>query len=175
MSGYLKNKQVYLCGPMWACGDDGSTWRQKLTPTLESYGLVVEDPTKKSAFGVGEVGDDKKYFKELIAKKEFGRVKKEFWPIIRKDLRTVDKSDFLIAVYDPTIHMCGTFDEIIRARQQKKPVLFKYDESQLAYFNPWVLSWVKEEWLFSNWDDMLCYLSTKIDNRDFDSSHWTLE
>lgn len=171
---YLKNKIVYLCGPLGAVEDDGKGWRQDITPKLEKMGLIVDDPTKSTANGKGEVSDDKKYFKQLIKNEEFGKLKEEFWPIIRKDLRSVDKCDFLILNYQVGIPTIGTYEECTRAVISKKPILLKYDKNELDRFNPWVISWVKENEVFSNWNDLFDYLINKIDNRIFTSSRWTL-
>ncbi len=170
---YLKGKSVYLCGPLHFCKDDGMGWRDKITPKLETYGLSIEDPTKKTACGIGEVKDDKAMFKRLLIEKKFSEAKEVFWPIVRKDLRCVDKADFLIFCYDPSLPTVGTWHEVINASDQKKPILLKYDESQLDHFNPWTLTFIKAGCIFSEWDDMFSYLD-KVNNGEFDTSYWTL-
>lgn len=175
MSGYLKDKRVYLCGPLGCVDDDGVGWRNDLTPRLESLGLIVDDPTKSvSDEGIGEVGDDKKKFREIILREDFKELKEQFWPIVRKDLRSVDKSDFLIVNYDSLAPTVGTYDECTRASVQKKPILLKYDKNQLDTFNPWVVTWVKENEIFSSWDDLFDYLENTINKGDYASSRWTL-
>lgn len=171
---YLTGKDVYLAGPMFACKDDGVGWRDLITPRLiNDYGLHVEDPTKKTADGLGEVGDDKALFKKLIAKKQFKIVREKFWPIVRKDLRCVDKADFLILLYDPNVHMFGTIHEWVAAHSQKKPILMKYNEEHLDTFNVWATTLVKPEWMFTEWDDMFDYLDLVRDGF-IDRKYWTL-
>jgi len=171
---YLKGKLVYLAGQIHADQGDGIAWRDSITPMLiEKFGLVVEDPCKKTANGVGEVGDDKKAIIELIKSKKFREAKERFWPIVRKDLRSVDRSDFLIVVYDPTVPTVGTIHEIIEANHQKKPILMWYDETKIEHFNPWALVLIKENCLFTKWDELFAYLEV-IDSGKIDSSYWTL-
>ena len=171
---YLSGKTVYLCGPLHAEEDDGIGWRELITPRLVSdYGLIVDDPTKKTANGVGEVGEDKARFKKLIKEKKFLEAKEAFWPIVRKDLRSVDKADFLIFNYLPASPTIGTWHEIINAQYQKKPILMKYPEHCLDIFNPWVLTFVKATWCFPTWQELFEELD-KVNNKQFDSSHWTL-
>jgi hypothetical protein len=170
---YLKDKIVYLCGPIHAAIDDGMGWRNDITPKLQQLGLIVDDPCKKTANGVGEVKDDKKMFIELVKSKNYSEAKKQFYPIIRKDLRSVDKADFLIVVYDPTLHLVGTLHEIFTAHIQRKPILLWYDGKNAEKFNPWTLNFVKENMIFTNWEDMFKYLHI-IDGGNFDSSYWTL-
>jgi nucleoside 2-deoxyribosyltransferase len=170
--GYLKNKVVYLCGPITNVSDDGTTWRNYLTPILETkFGIIVDDPCKKTIDGVGEIGADKLYFKKLIKERQFERVKKEFYKIIRKDLKSVDKSDFLIFYHEPKIATVGTYHEVVNAVNSKKPVLLMCEEQNLDNLNPWLLTLIKSQWLFTNWDDMLLYLE-QIDNERLDTSHW---
>jgi nucleoside 2-deoxyribosyltransferase len=174
MTNYLKDKKVYLAGPIHAVSDDGTGWRDYMTPKLkELFGLVVDDPCKKSATGFTEVKEDKKILKQLIADDKYQEVKEKFYPIVRKDLRSVDQADFLIAVYDPTIHMCGTIHELVVADQQKKPILLWINPDHSQDVNPWIFTFVKSTWIFRDWDKMIAYLKN-VDNGIMDSSHWTL-
>ena len=160
---------------MHAVDDDGIGWRDWITPILqEKYEVIVEDPSKKTVSGVCEISDDKKRFKQLIKEERWEQIKEEFYPIVRKDLRCVDKSDFLIVVYNPTVHMFGTIHEIMEAAHQKKPILIKYEKSQLDYFNPWITCLVKPQWLFPTWEAMWFYLD-KINKGLIETSHWGLE
>lgn len=174
---YLRDKSVYLCGPLHACADDGIGWREQVAPKLTQYGLDVLDPTKITANGCGEVGDDKAKFKQLIKEEKFLEAKRALWPVVRRDLRMVDKADFLILNYAPLIPTIGTWNEVVVASMQKKPILLKYDRSELAHFNIWVLSLIKSHCIFSEWGDLFDYLD-KIDQavnpEDFDTSYWTL-
>lgn len=170
---YLKGKSAYLCGALHACSDNGSSWRNEITPRLESYGISVEDPTKKTVNGIGEIGEDKSRFQDLVRQKKFVEAKEAFWPIVRKDLRCVDKADFIVFHYDTSHPTVGSWHELITASNQKKPILLKYDEKQLDKFNIWVLAFVKSSCIFSEWDDMFRYLD-KIDSGILDTSYWTL-
>jgi hypothetical protein len=171
--GYLQGKVAYLAGPIHAVADDGIGWRDAITPMLESHGVVVDDPCKKTVNGVGEVKDDKKMIIELIKNGKFAEAKKRFYPIVRKDLRSVDKADFLVVVYDPTVHMVGSLHEMVIAHTQRKPILLWFDKNKIEKFNPWCLTLVKENMIFTDWNDMFDYLR-KIDDGEFDSSYWTL-
>jgi hypothetical protein len=171
--GYLNNKVAYLAGPIHAVADDGIGWRDAITPMLESHGIIVDDPCKKTVGGMGEVKDDKKMIIDLIKGGNFGEAKKRFYPIVRKDLRSIDKADFLIVVYDPTIHMFGTIHEMVTAHHQRKPILLWFDKNHIDKFNPWCLTLVKENMIFTEWNAMFDYLR-QIDTGEFDSSYWTL-
>lgn len=166
--GYLNKKIAYLCGPIASVADDGTSWRNSITPILQNkYGIEVDDPCKKNMHGVGEVGVDKKYFESLITDKKFGKLKDEFYKIVRKDLRSVDRSDILILNHDPLIPTVGTIHELVVASSQKKPILMKYEKRM----NPWIVTFLKENWIFESWEEMWGYLD-KIDTGHLDTSHW---
>lgn len=171
--GYLKNKTVYLCGSITALADDGTGWRNSITKKLDQFGLNIDDPTKNTVDGLGETADHKTYFKSLVRSRDFERLKKEFFPIVRKDLRSVDKADFIICSYDPDVHLVGTLHELIVASWQRKPILLHCEESKLDRLNPWILTYVKNGCLFWDWDKMIEYLKD-IDNHKFNTSYWTL-
>jgi hypothetical protein len=171
---YLKDKIVYLCGSIHAVSDDGLGWRTTITPNLtDIFGVIVDDPCKKTVNGQGEVADDKKILKELIKDGKFLEVKEKFYPIVRKDLRSVDKCDFLIVVYDPTVHLVGTIAEIILAHQQRKPMLMFFDKAKQESVNPWIFTYFKDTCIFTEWNKMFEYLEN-INSGKFDTSYWTL-
>ena len=172
--GYLEKKVVYLCGPIKAASDVDSkkSWRNVITPILKKkYKLKVDDPCKITVNGVGEIGKDKEYFKNLIKVKKFDQLKDEFYKIVRKDLKCVDRADILIIYHDPNVPTVGTIHELVAASQSKKPILLKYDPAHLENLNPWIFTFIKSNWIFDSWEKMFEYMN-KIDDGDLDSSHW---
>ena len=173
---YLKGKKVYLSGPMHFADDDGVAWRDLITPKLVSMGMEVLDPCKKIVNGnadLSEVGKNKQKFRDLIALEDWKSVKRDFWPIVRCDLRMVDHCDFIIFDYNPITPMVGSIHELVVATFEKKVVLLKYDKSQLKDFNPWLATFIKEHHFFSEWDKMFEYLNS-VDNGLFDTSLWVI-
>lgn len=171
--GYLSGKNVYLAGPIHDVKDDGKTWREMVTPRLKEFGIVVDDPTHKTIFGIGEVGDDKNLFKKLAKERNFDELREKFWPIVRKDLRMVDKADFVIGVYSPKVKMLGTIHELVVSQSQRKPILIYCDEAELDDLNPWILTFVKKGCFFTSWDKLIDHLRD-IDAGTFDHNYWTL-
>jgi len=170
---YLNGKSVYLCGPIHYQQDSGMPWRESITKKLEEYSIKVLDPTKTSANGMSEVGEDKKLLKELILKENWTELKDAFWPIVRKDLRAVDQADFLICYYDPCMPTIGTIHELVVANFEKKPIFLKYDKSQLGSFNPWLSVLIKTKYFHSSWESLFEHLE-QINQGKFDISYWTL-
>lgn len=169
--GYLNGKMTYLAGPI-SLDDDCTSWRDQIGPKLATkYNILVQDPCKVSSTGLNEVGADKEYLKQLIREKKYEQVKKEFYKVIRKDLKQVDKSDFIVVYHDPLIPTVGTIHEIVIANIKKCPILVMCPEDKISNINPWLLTLIKPQWLFTTWGDMFAYLD-KIDKGDLDTSHW---
>ena len=171
--GYLENKTVYLAGSMLSADDDGVGWRNFIRPQLEDFGLNILDPTRKTTEGCSEVADDKEKFKALAMTGDYKKLQEEFEPVARWDLRSVDKSDFLIVGYDFTIPTFGTIDEITVAAMQRKPILFHFAKSQLNRFNPWTTVRVQPEHIFNQWAAVMEHL-TEVDNGNYNKKYWTL-
>lgn len=172
---YLNGKRVYLAGAISMDSTDGVSWREEITGRLTDFGIIVDDPCKTViSNGKGEVGADKAYFRQLIKERKFEQLKKEFYPVVRKDLRSVDLANFLIVGHDPEIPTVGTIHEIVIATHiEKKPVLLFCPEEKLDKLNPWMLTFLKKQWIFTNWNDMFNYLK-EIDKGNLDTSHWVL-
>jgi len=173
---YLKGKKAYLSGPIHSVKDDGTIWRDDITPKLLEYGMEILDPCKKIISGnvdLSEVGKNKQKFRDLIMEGNWGAVKKDFWPIIRCDLRMVDHCDFIIFNYNTEVPMVGSIHELVVATFEKKVVLLKYNKSQLKDFNPWMATFIKEHHFFAEWEEMYSYLN-KVNNDIFDTSLWVV-
>jgi hypothetical protein len=171
--GYLEDKSVYLSGAMDMAEKDGTTWRDFIRPRLERYGLEIFDPTRKKIHKCEEVGENKTNFKKLIKEENFEELKKEFDPIARWDLRSVDKADFMIVGYIPGIPVFGTVDEIVVANMQRKPILMKYDRSKLHKFSTWAVVRIDPKHFFATWENLFSYLDV-IDSGEIDERYWTL-
>lgn len=169
---YLENKTVYLCGAIKQSKDDGVGWRDNITPILEQLKINVSDPCKKTIVQ-SEIGKDKQAFTDLIKHEKWDDIKELFWPVVRYDLRCVDKADFIIFNYDPDVQTVGSIHELVVANFEKKPILLKYDKAQLDKFNPWIATFIKSHHFFDNWDKLIEYLDG-INSGKLDSSYWIL-
>lgn len=170
---YLKDKTVYLTGPITAVKDDGIGWRKDITGSLQGFGIIVDDPTQTVVGGAGEIGQDKARFKQLLAEGKIAEAKEAFFPVVRKDLRSVDKADFLVLYYDPKIQMVGTIHELVIAHLQRKPILMFVEKANIGDMNPWILTFIKNGCIFTSWQDMMIYLKD-VDDGKFNTSYWTL-
>jgi hypothetical protein len=155
----LKDVKVYLVGAMDRVHDGGVTWRQELTPTLKQIGIKVIDPCKKPIVTVREDEETRwwiDYYKETG---QYEKIRDKFGTIRSADLRCVDVSDFIIAHIDLDVHACGTYEEIVTANRQKKPVLIWCKQGKKQAPN-WLFFMLPHEHIFDSLDEIMSYLDS---------------
>lgn len=125
-TGKLSGACCYLSGPMEYAKDHGVAWRRKFIDLAWQSGLDIDfiDPTNKPGAEEMRVNEDKDHQINLQKQGDYINLQAYVARYRRFDLRFVDLSDFLVAVIDPTVHMCGTYNEIFVAEQQHKPCFF---------------------------------------------------
>ena len=102
----------------------------------------------------------------------FSKIREKFGIIRSADLRCVDISDFIIAYIDLDIHACGTYEEIVTANRQKKPVLVWCKQGKEQAPN-WLFFMLPHDHIFSSFDEILDYLHTINTTEDISSlSRW---
>ncbi len=78
---------------------------------------------------------------------------------------------------DPLVATVGTIDELVTgSRLQKKPVLMYVAPEDIENINPWTLILIKEECIFTDWNDLFTYLSkiNELGPKGSQTSYWTL-
>jgi hypothetical protein len=168
----LKNTTTYLVGAMDRVPDGGISWRNRITPIIENFGVKIINPCDKPICGVKEDDETRwwiEYYKETG---QFSKIKQKFSYIRNADLRCVDVSDFIIAHIDLDVHACGSYEEIVTANRQKKPVLIWCEQGKKKAPN-WLFFMLPHEHIFNSLEDLIAYLShidshTKVN----DLSRW---
>lgn len=166
----LKNQRVYLAGAMDRVADRGTTWRDSITPFLESMGVVVFNPIKKpSSEGIedSETHAAKIVLKNSYKYDELSNIMKTIRAV---DLRLVDISDFLIVNLDLDHYACGTWEELYLSNRSKKPILIHIEQGK-QNTPDWLFGTLPHQWFFSDWMELKSYLvyinsSEKIDNHN---------
>ena len=165
-----------LSGPIEFCDNGGENWRRQITPILQSMGVVVLDPTKMS----NDIDEEsrQKLFKKYRSEKNYEALYKLSDNMRKFDLRLVDVSDFIIALVDQNIPMCGTWEELATAVDQRKPILLVWIGSKdqdgnfksgIEAMSSWGFAqfkcfqnngkYVIDQSVFSNFDDLTDKLS----------------
>jgi nucleoside 2-deoxyribosyltransferase len=153
----LKNQRVYLAGAMDRVPDRGVTWRDNITPFLESLGIVVFNPIKKPSIQGSEDEQTHIYKVKLKKEQKFDELSSLMKTIRSVDLRLVDISDFVIVNLDIDQHPCGTYEEIFLANRSKKPVIIHMEQGK-NFAPDWLFGTVPHQMIFSSWDEIKHYL-----------------
>ena len=165
MMNRLKGMRTYLAGAMDRVPDGGVVWRDKITPLLESKGVVVLNPCDKPVEVGIEDASTRASIEGLKDKGEYGKIKKDYGVIRTLDLRCVDISDFIIASIDIDVHACGTYEEIALANSQKKPVLIWCQQGKRFAPN-WLYFMLPHPHIFSSIDSLMSYLDYVDTNKE---------
>lgn len=158
----LEFTTVYLAGPIDYADDHGIGWREDITKELSELGILVLDPTNKPGSLISEAHEEQELIKEYKKNRNWSSLCKFMKQIRRTDLRLVDMSDFIIAVIDTNVHMCGTYDEIFTAEDQHKPVLFIVPNG-IESLSSWMYSVINPAEVFDSVDSCMTYIKN-IDN-----------
>lgn len=164
----LKNTRTYLVGAMDRVKDGGIGWRQKITPILKSMNVTVLDPCNKPINGVKEDNNTRLKIEEYKQTEQYHRIKEEYSVIRNADLRCVDISDFIIAHIDINIHACGSYEEIVTANRQKKPVLIWCQQGKKNAPN-WLFFMLPHEHIFNSMNELIKYLQYINQHNDTNS------
>lgn len=164
----LNGMRTYLVGAMDRVPDGGIGWRQRITGILQKMGIVVIDPCKKPISGVVEDTETRHWIEYYKETEQYDKIKEKFAIIRSADLRCVDVSDFLIAHIDLNTHACGTYEEIVTANRQKKPVLIWCEQGKKNAPN-WLFFMLPHEHIFSSLGEIVNYLDNINTEKDTSS------
>jgi hypothetical protein len=153
----LKSMRTYLVGAMDRVPDGGIQWREFITPMLKDMNIEVLNPCKKPINGIKEDTNTRQEIEHYKETGQFNKIRSKFGHIRNADLRCVDVSDFIIAQIDMDVHMCGSYEEIVTANRQKKPILVWCKQGKHKAPN-WLFFMIPHEHIFSNIEDLLLYL-----------------
>lgn len=161
----LNGMRTYLIGAMDRVPDGGVVWRDQITPILERMNIKVLNPCKKNITSVSEdtsTRDKIHHYKETA---QYDKIRAEYGEIRNADLRCVDISDFVIAYIDIDIHMCGSYEEIVTANRQKKPVLTWCRQGKSKAPN-WLFFMLPHQHIFNTMEETIDYLRNVDNNND---------
>lgn len=160
----LNGMRTYLVGAMDRVPDGGVYWREKITPYLKSMGVHVLDPCKKP-IEVQEGDNTRAIINYYKSTSQYEKIRAEFSYIRNSDLRCVDISDFIICYINMDVHMCGSYEEIVTANRQKKPILIWCEQGKQQAPN-WLFLMLPHQHIFSSMNEILYYLYLVDSSKD---------
>lgn len=164
MSTVLKNKLVYLSGPIEF--DKDISWRDEPKSVLTNkFKLNIfdpfEDPKQKNTKALLKARESKDF-------KEVRKIVKSF---VRKDLTKVDHSHLLIAYLPKGVPTTGTHHEIINANNRKIPVLLVCPQGK-EFIPLWYFGFIKHERMFGSWNDLYKFLQNVNEGKYLKDDRW---
>ena len=152
-------QHAYLCGPIDDAQDLGVGWRKKLTPFLQSLGVIVLDPCNKPTDRGSEEHELHRERDRLFRDKEYNRVTDIMSEVRKVDFQMLDGSNFLIVYLDLSKKMCGTWEELFLANAQRKSILVMCPQGK-DKISPWLFAALDHNLFFDDWDSVRNYLNT---------------
>lgn len=171
--GSLYNTKCYLIGNLESTNDP-SHWRESVAQRLKQIGVKCFDPNKTHFVNQhSETEQDREVLKEMRRKGNWDYVSNYMKNVIRKDLRYVDLSTFLVANIEPSNPTYGTIHEIIQAAQQSKPILFHIDDKHR--FPLWLAGLVDTNMVWEDWEHLYAHLEAINSGEIYaDPKYWKL-
>lgn len=169
----LKNSRVYLAGNL-EHSDNPDSWREKVHKELSPLSIKILDPTQKVFENqVLETKTDRERLKALRESGDLAAVREYMIPVVQKDLRQIDLSDFVIFNIEVEKPTFGTNHELVVSIQQKKPIFVAVGDVRKTPL--WFLGIVKEKYLYNNIDEIIEKIKS-IDSGEtvIDSDRWRL-
>lgn len=162
--GILEGRRVYLAGPIeYAVGDD---WRPDVKRRLkDEFGLKVFDPyADEKQNMVGEIA-------RCRAAGDLEGVRAVAKRFVRADLSIVDHADFLIVHLPQGVATTGTHHEIIKANEEKKPVLLVCPQGK-EFLPVWYIGFMPLRMMFGSFESVYEYLSAVDGGLHQDDDRW---
>lgn len=162
----MKLFYTYLAGAIEADKEaGGQKWRDSITPALDEAGIYVQDPCKTEPLVTGmDVMEAQEKFNGWIQSGNYAKFAKFFEKVVKKDIRMVNRSDFLIVHLFLDIPTTGTIHEIALAWQLKKPIYCIWKDAK-SKIPKWALYLVTSSGgkLFDNGKQLTDYIALRYD------------
>jgi len=168
----LKLFYTYLAGAIEQDTEDGGqSWRNVITPTLDKMGIFVADPCKTEPLATGmDVVTAQDQFNRWIKGGRYDLFAEKFELVVQKDMRMVNRSDFIIVHLFPDIGTTGTIHEMARAWRLKKPIYLIY-YGAVSSLSKWALFLTTDSGgkVFSNKKQLTDFIAERYNVKQL---HW---
>jgi hypothetical protein len=155
MNNCLRGAVGYLAGPIDFCPDLGTgTWREEIKKETAYLGINYIDPTSEILGCKRDVNTEQDLIKRYKSSGDYESLRIMMQDIRRKDLRSVDLSDFLVCYIDTNIFMFGSVDELITAERQCKPIFGIFPRG-IQKAPSWAFAVFKPENMFTSIDGLV--------------------
>lgn len=163
--GYLKGTISYLAGPIEY--DVDHDWRTDPKKVLiEEFGINLHDPN----------ADDKQKMtspmQDALDREDYETVRSIAKKFVKKDLKVVEKSDFIVAYIPKKVPTVGTVHEIVFSDWIKKPTLLICPQGK-KMAGKWYFGIIDPNCIFGSWEDLYTYLREVDRGEHKDNDRWS--
>ena len=172
MSNLLSGSRAYLAGNLEYTEDNFEHgWRQRIGGELRKLSVTVLDPT--DIVFKGQPIEKREELKRLRGEGKFDEVAEYMKEVVRKDLRQIDVSDFIIVNWNIDVPTFGTPHELTIALQQKKPIFLAVGDKLRTPL--WFFGTLPHKYIYNNTEEIL-EMVKKIDSEEveIDSDRWRI-
>lgn len=169
----LKNTFCYLAGNLESTAN-AEDWREDFTKELDKLGVKTLNPTRPMFHEQYHESEEmRQSFKEMRKQGKWEELHDIMQQIIRRDLRAVDLSTFMIVKLEPSKSTFGTTHEIVKASEQRKPMLFILEEkSQMPL---WLVGLVDMDLVFETQEQLFSKLEKLNSGEEsMDTKYWKI-
>lgn len=164
----IKFFYTYLAGPIEFDKDTGGAkWRDAITPDLDMVGIYIQDPCKTEPLVTDmTVIEAQDKFNGWISSGHYDKFSEKMKKIVQKDMRMVNRSDFIIVHLFPDIPTTGTIHEMAEAWRLRKPIYLIWNDAK-SKLSKWALYLTIDSGgrLFDNKKQLTEYLTVRYDCR----------
>jgi len=151
--GILEKTKAYLAGSIQSAKNQ--TWRGYVSDELKSIGVVPYNPLDKPLLDSFPEGEEIHiWLKNCMKEKRFDEVQKFIKKVRRQDLSMVDRSDFVVSLFDPTVCSVGTCEELSFCEKAMKPTLIAI-EGGIEKTPYWLFAMFNLECFFNSIEEVI--------------------
>ena len=172
----LWRTRTYLVGNMqYVDTTEGTSWRDSITKELHGMGVIVFNPYHKPFVkDVQEGPEVRQQMNDARHQSNFDYLESKMREIRIFDLNLVDRSDFIIAYFNPEVATWGSVEEIVTAVRMKKPV-FMAIKGGKKKCPDWVFGMFPHKYIYNSVEEIVDMLK-RIDSgeKPLDNERWKL-
>ena len=171
-NGILAGTKTYLAGNLEH--SDETSWRDLVESELAKIGVICLSPVKATFKNqVVESKEDRERLKSMRRNGEWDEVSSYMKEVVKKDLRLIDLSDFVIFNFEFEKPTFGTMHELVVAEQQRKPVFITCRDLKAVPL--WIMGLVSKKRFYASVSEIIKTIKEiNSGERKIESDRWRL-
>jgi len=171
--GVLAGTKTYLAGNL-EYSDESLSWRDLVETELSNLEIICLSPIKRTFDKqMVETKEDRERLKLIRQNGEWDEVASYMKEVVKKDLRLIDLSDFVIFNFEFEKPTFGTMHELVVAEQQRKPIFVTCRDLKLVPL--WIMGLIDKKYFYRSITDVIeAVRKINSGEQSIDSDRWRL-